>query len=235
MPRLSSNVEAGGYTPDSEPVTRKPRSRSIPASGAIAEPPIPIMCMCFGSVMTTPPVQEFPSRLLPWLTNEPSRPAAPLTWDASCGQRALQKQSERRAARVFFGTHRAPSDCLPPSPRTLENRPVQFRERSRISPPVSGASKRDPLATASFRDLPEQESHHRFLNPTAFRWPFPQESSTRRAPARELRRGTKLLPGGPVSNRYQCFVAPPATIFCRTRLAPRSRIPVPRPTSAIKM
>src|ERR1700674_873766 len=147
MPRLSSNVEAGGYTPESEPVTRNPRSRNIPASGAMAEPPIPITCMCFGSVMTPPPVQEFPAGPLLWLTNGLSRPAAPLTLDVSCGQRALQKQSELRTARVFFGTHRAPSDCLPPSPRSVKNRPVQFRERSQISPPVSDASKRDPLAT----------------------------------------------------------------------------------------
>jgi hypothetical protein len=39
----SRNVEAGGYTPESDPVTRHPFSRSIPASGDIAEPPIPMM------------------------------------------------------------------------------------------------------------------------------------------------------------------------------------------------
>src|SRR6202163_3704624 len=186
MPRLSSNVEAGGYTPESEPVTRKPRSRNIPASGAIAEPPIPITCMCLDSVMTPPPVQEFPARLLLLLTNGLSRPAAPLALDSSCGRWVLQKQSGRPAARVAFGTHRAPSGCLPRAARTLENRPVQFPEPLRIWPLVSGASKRDPPATAAFRDLPGQESHHRFPNPTAFRWPFPRESSTRQAPAHAL-------------------------------------------------
>src|ERR1700689_338183 len=36
MPSESSNVDAGGYTPTSEPVTRNPRSFNIPATGAIA-------------------------------------------------------------------------------------------------------------------------------------------------------------------------------------------------------
>src|ERR1700676_1923366 len=129
MPRLSSYVEAGGYTPESEPVTRNPRSRNIPASGAIAEPPIPITCMCLDSVMTPPPVQEFPARPLPCLSNGLSRPTGALTVDASYDQWALQKLSARRAARVFFGIHRAPSRFLPSVLRTPENRPVQFRER----------------------------------------------------------------------------------------------------------
>src|ERR1700688_1388586 len=214
MPRLSSNVEAGGYTPESEPVTRNPRSRNMPASGAIAEPPIPIMCRCLGSVMTPPPVQEFPARLFLRLSNGPPRPAAPLTLDASCARWALQKQWARPAARVFFGTHRVPSDCLPQAHRTLENRRIQFRERLRIFPLVSDASKRDPPATASFHDLPEQESHHRFPNPTAFRWPFPQVSSTHRAPAHVLRRDVKFLPGDPVPSRLPCLVTRPATNFC---------------------
>src|SRR6266852_563672 len=47
MPRAWRKLEAGGYTPASEPVTLCPRSRSMAASGDIAEPQMPIMWMCF--------------------------------------------------------------------------------------------------------------------------------------------------------------------------------------------
>lgn len=46
MPRELSSVEAGGYTFTSEPVTRKPLSFNIPATGAMADPAIPSRWMC---------------------------------------------------------------------------------------------------------------------------------------------------------------------------------------------
>src|SRR5579862_1149975 len=54
MPNESSKVEAGGYTFTSEPVTRKPRSLSIPATGAIAEPEMPNTCTRSGFCPTIP-------------------------------------------------------------------------------------------------------------------------------------------------------------------------------------
>jgi hypothetical protein len=42
MPNDSRNVDMGGYDAASEPVTRKPRSCSMPASEAIAVPQMPM-------------------------------------------------------------------------------------------------------------------------------------------------------------------------------------------------
>ena len=57
MPNDSRNVDIGGYDAASEPVTRKPRSCSIPASDAIAVPQIPMRWMCLGLVIKTCSIQ----------------------------------------------------------------------------------------------------------------------------------------------------------------------------------
>jgi len=42
MPRDSKKTDIGGYAAASDPLTRKPRCRSIPANDAMAVPQIPI-------------------------------------------------------------------------------------------------------------------------------------------------------------------------------------------------
>src|SRR5215469_14114316 len=51
MPSAARKSDMGGYAAESEPVTRKPRSFSIPASEAMAVPQMPTRWMCFLSVM----------------------------------------------------------------------------------------------------------------------------------------------------------------------------------------
>src|ERR1035438_4290420 len=51
IPSDSRKVDMGGYDAASEPVTRNPRSCSMPAREAMAVPQMPMRCMCFALVI----------------------------------------------------------------------------------------------------------------------------------------------------------------------------------------
>src|SRR5712664_1696574 len=181
IPRLSRSVEAGGYTPASEPVTRYPLSRNIPASGAIADPPIPITCTCLPSLKLPPPVPKIRAFLRLPRPASPRFPKEPSTWAAACAPLAHQRPAARQAAAECVHKRRAPLATPPQTAHFPEILPARFLSLPRVFQPASDASARDPPGRVSSRDLPERVSNPWCPTPTAFRWWPPTGSCSRPA------------------------------------------------------
>src|SRR5262249_5820425 len=146
------------------PASRSPPPRSIPASGDIADPPIPIMCMCFALanvlVPFTPllPAPESPASPRPSTATSPSLPAALSASAFSYARSATHTQSAPSAAPRPPHKSPARSACRPPAGHNPENLPPQSPSRPQRFLPAPDAAACDPLDRASRRDLPARES-----------------------------------------------------------------------------
>src|SRR5712664_4223775 len=169
IPRLSRSVEAGGYTPASEPVTRYPLSRNIPDSGAIADPPIPITCTCLPSLKPPPPVPRIRAFLRLPRPASPRFPKEPSTSAVACALPVHRIRAAPPAAAESVRKRRVPWQIRPLSAHSPEILPKQSPALLQIFLLASDASARGPPDTASSRDLPERVSNPSRPIPTAFR------------------------------------------------------------------
>src|SRR5579885_2648218 len=181
----------------------------MPASGAIAEPAMPITCTCLslpigsrsrasgilrGRKLFTPggsedlplftapqraPESRFSPALLPRASR--ARPAARSASGALCARAERHTPQERQAGLECELQPAAPLGCPRLAGRTRENLQARFRGRVLVSQPARGASRRDPLATASSLGLPAAKSLPAHRAPTACLSPFAAASGSRQA------------------------------------------------------
>src|SRR5580704_15612712 len=122
----------------------------MPASGDIADPAMPMICMCFplliASLMESPPPPASPANLFPPYEIAHARRAESSASAARCVPPARQTQSESPTASGFACRHPALSGFPPWEARNPENLPAQLLAHRQTCQLVADASARGPLA-----------------------------------------------------------------------------------------
>src|SRR6266404_2751934 len=124
--------------------SRRVHPRNIPASGAIADPPIPITCTCLPSLNLPPPVPKIRAFLRLPRPASPRFPKEPSTWAAACAPLAHQRPAARPAAAECVHKRRAPLATPPQTAHFPEILPTRSLARPQVFQPRSEASARDP-------------------------------------------------------------------------------------------